>query len=1291
MENVKRIIQYFNHQTICNNEKREKALCDNLGDFYNFLFAKLGNIPSNKNFDFYKILGFVFLNEFIKIESPKYRELLLEKILENKKLIKNSTQLIKIILETIIESDPIDMINNLKNIQEEESQMIIKLNKIKDDFLDEIIINIFETKITIFFETIPKLGSKEMQKIFPKYFTDNKNEKIKKETGIIFDRSLEIFRESIQFLNTFDNQRGNSHLCKLYCIAFIKIYLSKLVSFIFEKWEELKNIDEILSIIKKIQNKDLAKVIKIYIFKLFFNLMDNNYQQFQNYPFNKYGIDFKKDFEKNKNTKETETMLSYFFLPLEDEEYQKYLKDSKLFIQNSNFDPTKKEIVNIIEKDGIDIFLCIAINKIISNLGLNKYEEKDIYKNFSKYFKSLFIDNNKLKISKELCDILNLFFDYQKYMNTMKPIITLEKGKINQKIFEILLYGFRFCVQTLNYNNNNNSLFRAILSKNCMDTIDQSIIPGNDNKEDLHLKELEKIEYHFKTFGNDYGCYVCSCGFYYDIQPCGFPTNKLTFNCPYCHEKCGWDKKKVNGGARNHGMVVRPGHYRLFKNKDQQQEQMSRWNDPKENIPNILLEEYYKKVIEPIKKEPSFGFNPISSEYFLKQNKRVRKLSNIGYRLLNLISYCHLFFTYCLGNISEQNLKKYLIKDMNILKIIEMDWNKLKESLKKSNINCIQAFMNMIFKKLSILISECKCMRTIDDRENFEKQVEDLISECIKGYPAYFKKYNSENQKQLEVDFHSLKTYVSELVPPIKEIYPEKDFPFFKYFIYTTYKTEEDMIRRMDNKEKYPLLNQLLQGNSKVYKLSSLPAFNEFTNYMVEHYSFKISRENAKKRLLKDEEILKEAQFTEKFNNFIKAWNKIKSEAIKYQCRPVMPVKNLAIENRLICFLNDSGELLNGMYLAAACEKFIDWQNSFLNPIIEANIVNGILHNYVDNLMKKIPVQNSKPDQIVLITERFNKSKYIDLNDVIYSFSERNIFNENGTIDYSDYNSFVYDYDSIEEELGKIILPGVCLFDREELNFVAFWGEGFRGGNSKLLTNFYSKYPQKDLNTKEKEIVIKYIDKMNKEKIAKYNLNYDFKEFFGSLQILIFYLTEKNITKNDEKISQILKKAPKYFKISDDCRGFFYDDGANLTVEKLMNLFFFFEHLCFEYLEKTLQKEYKIEISDELKTSIVNKLLNKEKPFSDIISIKALGAALRRLISRYLAGKSQVADFDEKRKLSFEIGRDEFWEEKIFKLKNFEEITAATIYEFELNIGQAYALYNIIGEEDRNAIKTLIQ
>ena len=41
-------------------------------------------------------------------------------------------------------------------------------------------------------------------------------------------------------------------------------------------------------------------------------------------------------------------------------------------------------------------------------------------------------------------------------------------------------------------------------------------------------------------------------------------------------------------------------------------------------------------------------------------------------------------------------------------------------------------------------------------------------------------------------------------------------------------------------------------------------------------------------------------------------------------------------------------ELYNGMYLASACQLFIEWQNSFLQPIVDANKFNGILHNYVD-------------------------------------------------------------------------------------------------------------------------------------------------------------------------------------------------------------------------------------------------------------------------------------------------------------------------------------------------------
>ena len=50
-------------------------------------------------------------------------------------------------------------------------------------------------------------------------------------------------------------------------------------------------------------------------------------------------------------------------------------------------------------------------------------------------------------------------------------------------------------------------------------------------------------------------------------------------------------------------------------------------------------------------------------------------------------------------------------------------------------------------------------------------------------------------------------------------------------------------------------------------------------------------------------------------------------------------------ENKSIAyFLNDDGELGYGMYIASACQNFISWQNTFLQPIIDNVAQNGILH-----------------------------------------------------------------------------------------------------------------------------------------------------------------------------------------------------------------------------------------------------------------------------------------------------------------------------------------------------------
>ena len=821
--------------------------------------------------------------------------------------------------------------------------------------------------------------------------------------------------------------------------------------------------------------------------------------------------------------------------------------------------------------------------------------------------------------------------------------------------------------------------------------IDCSLIPGIDYKEDTHLKYLDEIKNHFLEQPEDFGCYVCNCGFYYCIGRCGFPTKGHTFNCLECNAKCGYGPKVVPGGAPNHGMAVRKGHYRIYKDQAHKDRQVKeRWKDPDANIPNIFYDNYIKEVIEPIRRKNStFGFNVINKDYFKNQDKNIRQLSNIGYRLLNFISYCHLFYSFCIGNINLEELNKCLINGCNILEIIEIDWNLLKESLQQKNIGSIQIFLNMIFKDLSKLLKSYKITKNDLDRENFEIQVEDLIKKTLEKYPEYSKIYIEENKKQSDSDIKSLKTLVTELIHPSSDSYSEKEYPMFKYFNYAKYKSEEDMMKKMNNKKKYPLISQFLKGIEDLEKLEYLPAFNRFTNYMVDYYSFKISREDARTRVLKEEEIYKEKGFKDKFKGFVDAWNHIKKEAIKYQCRPDMQEKEQFSEkDTLINFLNNAGELYNGMYLAAACQNFISWQNTFLNKIIEANMFTGILHNYINSLSIKIPVQEAKNAQIILIKERFNKynknGKYNDFKDVIYAFSERNIFGKNGRINYSDYNSFVYDYDRIEEELGKIILPGVCLFDAEDkLNFVTYWGEVFRGGNTEIIIKFYDKYPQKDLDMKEKQEIIDYIKYMNKNKATKNK--YDFKNFFASLQLLLFYLTEKGVMNVTEKISNVIKNAPGYLKLSDDCKNFFYKEGENFTLIKLMNLFFFFEHLCFEDFAETLQPEYKKPIPEDLKTKIIEKLLKQKDEFNPI-STQDLAAATRRMISRYLSGNLQVTDFKEDNSLAGQIWRMELWEEKIGKLDNLMTLVFDKMKGLNVTLGQAYEFYKIIGEEDRNAL-----
>ena len=623
-------------------------------------------------------------------------------------------------------------------------------------------------------------------------------------------------------------------------------------------------------------------------------------------------------------------------------------------------------------------------------------------------------------------------------------------------------------------------------------------------------------------------------------------------------------------------------------------------------------------------------------------------------------------------------IKIYLRYLANFIKEKKSECKEIINFICSKNTNSRNVIKIYILKLLNSLIDNFGQFKNNDFEEygltfykDFSSENEE-INKCLNEHNNDSSVIKEENKKQLNNNNYCIKTIINELLPPSEDIYSPEIYPFFKYFILTKYSSKDEFIKKLGPpniyKLKYPLLHQYLLENKHTKKLKDLPDFNEFTNYMVDYYSFKISRDDAKNKVLSSASVFKEQGFKNKFEKFISAWNEIKNDAIQYKRRDKMEPKELSENDKLIYFLNDDGEIGNGMYLAAACQNFITWQNNFLQPIIDSVGQNGILHYFLKNMKKKIPVQSAKKYQTLLLEDCFNNSMYYDFEDIISIYSRRDIFKEDGTINYLNYNSFIYDFESIEEELGRLLLPGKCLFDNEDnLNFVTYWSEGYRGGKSDTLFYFYFLYPQKDLDYEEKLKIINYI---------KNQKNNDFKLFLGSIQIIVFYLIN-NLNKGDDKIINIIKKAPKYLNNEDDCYKFFKNEGKEFKIEKLMNIYFYFEHACFIELCKTLQ--YRDEISKELQENIKNKLLNNN--INEGIELKHLASAVRRYISRYLVGGRQSVVDENKYLLSFALNRNDLWENKVWK-HNLGELINSKIGEFNLTVGQAYEFYKLIESED---------
>ena len=448
----------------------------------------------------------------------------------------------------------------------------------------------------------------------------------------------------------------------------------------------------------------------------------------------------------------------------------------------------------------------------------------------------------------------------------------------------------------------------------------------------------------------------------------------------------------------------------------------------------------------------------------------------------------------------------------------------------------------------------------------------------------------------------------------------------------------------------YCLLNQLLENKEDIILLQNIININKFTDILYKKYNHNITRSKAKTikliDLKEEKDICDEIKKLEK--PFIKSWENIKSKCTSYACTQMRPL-NIDEYTTLNNILPDNVEREGGMYILSAYTNFINWQNIFIDNILNNKNEKSPINPYLYQLKQEINAFEATKSDIIKVDEKFDAK----LKDIINKYSMRDIF-RNEKIDFKGFKYPIkIDFDSIEKELVDIILPGIKKFKKEEeggIRLIYYTNDSLRNKNNLIFSNYISKYPNKKLSEEVIKLLGLYLDKVDKE-----NKILDFKY---SCEVLIKHIQNQNYEES-ESIFEIMNLLQEDEKLDDTFQQFCINDKEQklFRIDNLVSTYNIIELKCWNKIKEEVHSDYKIKIPNDQRKELKEYLENIFKENKYIISKQDLSNALRRFISRNLTGVLTNTSISESNKLFGYIQKEEFWDEQNENLEsNLEDI-----------------------------------
>ena len=468
------------------------------------------------------------------------------------------------------------------------------------------------------------------------------------------------------------------------------------------------------------------------------------------------------------------------------------------------------------------------------------------------------------------------------------------------------------------------------------------------------------------------------------------------------------------------------------------------------------------------------------------------------------------------------------------------------------------------------------------------------------------------------------------------------------------------------NKNSFPIIDNILNNNSNIKYLQYIPKINELCNYMIDYCSYKFTRDEAQKLNIFEEINDKDELIFE----FIKIYEELRPLVTNYENHNFdnnkgdKYFKYLKKNEYLANFCLDIGEFNYGMVLVSIYKKLIEYQNSFINQILNSN--NECHKKCKDLFIKEIKIQNCSEKNIIVLPSK---------EELLQKYILKNINNNKNEI-------IQYHFNLIEEELASNILTNKkkFVFNNENcLRYVVYKYEGFTGNKSFIIKDYNEIYERKSLNDKEKKLIIEYIKK-NKENDTKKII-----DFWSFLQKLINIILEKQYP-SYTLITKVIEENNKDNNL-DILNELFGEKTTKIeelfTVNSIMSIFLFFELFCWEKIKENITPYYLKNINDNIKKKIDKFFENSN---NKIITKVNLSTAIRRFVSRYLAGKNVINRINENNNFIYYIFNEELWDDKnIIKesefISNLNEIFDNDKSKNMISVGHILKVQEYLGDE----------